>query len=135
MAESLPVSFGPQIQAVSFREGGSCAAPPPFIYFSLDPSSLFIRCITWCILGKVLLGTIASEIYEVSLLSRTDIHKLVSGHFVETGDVMGLAVHPSKPLFVTTGLCTRHMVLSSHSKFPCSFYSTTAIPSPLHLHI
>jgi microtubule-associated protein-like 6 len=51
----------------------------------------------------VVVGTIASEIYEVNLLSRTDIHKLVSGHFVESGDVMGLAVHPRKPLFVTTG--------------------------------
>ena len=49
------------------------------------------------------MGTAASEIYEVSLLSRTDIHKLVSGHFVDTGAVMGLAVHPRKPLFVTAG--------------------------------
>jgi len=48
-------------------------------------------------------GTIAAEIFEVSLLSRTDIHKLVSGHFTDTGHVTGLAVHPSKPLFVTTG--------------------------------
>jgi WD40 repeat protein len=56
-----------------------------------------------CTVGKVLVGTVAAEIFEVSLLSRTDIHKLVSGHFTETGDVMGLAAHPRKPLFVTTG--------------------------------
>lgn len=53
--------------------------------------------------GKVVIGTIASEIYEVSLLSRTDIHKLVCGHFTAAGEVVGLAVHPRKPLFVTTG--------------------------------
>lgn len=63
-----------------------------------------------------MVGTVAAEIYEVSLLSRTDIHRLVSGHFSQTGMVMGLAVHPRRPLFVTTGDDTTVCVWNSKAR-------------------
>lgn len=53
--------------------------------------------------GKLILGTKSAEIYEVNILSRSDTHKLVEGHFSNKSEVWGLARHPNKHFFATAG--------------------------------
>jgi echinoderm microtubule-associated protein-like 6 len=52
--------------------------------------------------GKVLIGTKASEILEVGVLS-SEANKLVCGHFTDRGEVWGLAAHPHRQTFATCG--------------------------------
>jgi WD40 repeat protein len=73
LAETLPKSVCPQIQAVATKE------------------------------NRLLIGTKASEIYEVSLLSHAEVYKLVEGHFDTRGEVWGIATHPKMQRFVTCG--------------------------------
>jgi microtubule-associated protein-like 6 len=51
---------------------------------------------------KLLIGTKASEIYEIDLLT-TQVHRLCQGHFDERSELWGLTVHPSQAKFVTVG--------------------------------
>jgi microtubule-associated protein-like 6 len=55
--------------------------------------------------GRVLIGTKASEIYEVDLinLNQEILMKYVQGHYEETAKISGLACHPSKKQYVTIG--------------------------------
>ena len=53
--------------------------------------------------NRLLIGTRASEIYEVSLLSTSEVFRHVQGHFSNRAEVWGLASHPTLPLFVTCG--------------------------------
>jgi len=73
LAETLPKSVCPQIQAIATKE------------------------------NRLLIGTKASEIYEVSLLSHAEVFKLVEGHFDTRGEVWGVAAHPRMQRFVTCG--------------------------------
>lgn len=73
MNTTLPRSTIPQIQAVSVKE------------------------------NSLLIGTKASEIYEVSLLDNTEVYRLVEGHFSSRAEVWGLAIHPSLNRFITCG--------------------------------
>merc|ERR1711916_373921 len=51
---------------------------------------------------RLLIGTKASEIYEVNLLT-TQVHRLCQGHFDDRAELWGLAVHPTQLKFVTVG--------------------------------
>jgi len=73
MHETTPASVCPQIQAVATKE------------------------------NRLLIGTKASEIYEVSLLSTAEVYRLVEGHFDTRGEVWGIAAHPRMQSFVTCG--------------------------------
>lgn len=51
--------------------------------------------------GRVVIGTKAGEIYEVSLSGSLDCVRHVEGHYGSRAEVWGLDVHPKGPLFVT----------------------------------
>jgi WD40 repeat protein len=70
---TTPKSVNPQIQAVVVRE------------------------------NRLVLGTKASEIYEVSLLNNNDTYRIVQGHFSTREEVAGLAIHPRMNRFITCG--------------------------------
>jgi WD40 repeat protein len=53
--------------------------------------------------GRILIGTKASEIYEVNRLNTSEIYRYVQGHFGTRAEVWGLAVHPLANRFVTSG--------------------------------
>jgi echinoderm microtubule-associated protein-like 6 len=53
--------------------------------------------------GRILIGTKASEIYEVNRLNTSEIYRYVQGHFGTRAEVWGLAVHPLANRFVTAG--------------------------------
>lgn len=68
---------------------------------SLNPE---IRSLFWASQQtKLLIGTAASEVYELSSVTGTDINKgpLMSGHFV--GQLWGLDTHPTRPEYATCG--------------------------------
>ena len=52
--------------------------------------------------GQLLVGTKASEILQISMLAN-EVEKLVSGHFIDKGEVWGLATHPLRETFTTAG--------------------------------
>jgi microtubule-associated protein-like 1/2 len=53
--------------------------------------------------NRLLIGTQASEIYKVSLLTNAEVYRHVQGHYLGRAEVWGLAVHPAQSLFVTCG--------------------------------
>lgn len=74
MNETTPLSAGPQIQALAARQ------------------------------NRLLIGTKAAEIYEVTLSGASEAIVHVQGHNAERGEVWGLAVHPKMDrMFVTCG--------------------------------
>ena len=70
---SSPVSALPQIQALSTRD------------------------------SRILIGTSASEIYEVHQFNPSEIFRYVQGHFGSRSEVWGLTVHPTANKFATAG--------------------------------
>ncbi|CAE7612952.1 Eml5, partial [Symbiodinium microadriaticum] len=52
--------------------------------------------------GQLLLGTKASEIFQISMLAN-EVEKLVCGHFMDRGEVWGLSAHPHRQTFATAG--------------------------------
>lgn len=73
MNETTPLSSCPQIQAVATKE------------------------------NRLLIGTKASEIYEVNILSANEVYRLVQGHFHSKCEVWGLSAHPWMQRIVTCG--------------------------------
>ena len=73
MHETLPLSVCPHIQSVATKE------------------------------NRLLIGTEASEIYEVSLLTNAEVYRHVQGHFSTKAEVWGIAAHPSMQRFATCG--------------------------------
>jgi microtubule-associated protein-like 6 len=71
--ETIPTSVCPQIQAVATKE------------------------------NRLLIGTKAAEIYEVSLLNNAEVYRHVQGHFTSAGELWGIAVHPTAQKMVTCG--------------------------------
>eukprot|EP01032_Pedospumella_encystans_P008376 gene8376-9951_t len=71
--ETSPLSACPQIKAVATKE------------------------------NRLLIGTQASEIYEVSLLSNAEVYRHVQGHYETRSEVWGVATHPTLQRFVTCG--------------------------------
>ena len=70
---STPESALPEIQSVAFKE------------------------------DRILIGTKASEIYDLNLRNTNEIFRRVQGHFMEKSEVWGLDVHPSMERVVTCG--------------------------------
>eukprot|EP01039_Chlorochromonas_danica_P011314 gene11314-12624_t len=73
LAESTPLSVNPQIQALSAKQ------------------------------NQLIIGTKGGEIYEVGLIGSAETCRHIQGHFLERGEVWGLAVHPQLQRFVTAG--------------------------------
>jgi len=53
--------------------------------------------------NRLLIGTQASEIYEVSLLSNAEVYRHVQGHYDTRAEVWGVASHPTLQRFVSCG--------------------------------
>lgn len=73
MNETKPLSACPQIKAIATKE------------------------------NRLIIGTQASEIYEVSLLTNAEVYRHVQGHYATRSEVWGVAAHPSLQRFVTCG--------------------------------
>lgn len=71
IAEMTPRSLCPQVQSLAAKE------------------------------NRIIFGTKASEIYQVNLLSVSDIDRLVQGHFEDRAEICGLSIHPLLKRFVT----------------------------------
>eukprot|EP01042_Synura_sphagnicola_P000320 gene320-331_t len=71
---------------------------------------------------KLVVGTKASEIFEINTLSG-EMFRLVEGHYEERGELWGLAVHPSKNHFVTAGDDCMVRIWDAKNRVPLSAVS------------
>jgi WD40 repeat protein len=98
MKETTPLSLQPCVQALASRD------------------------------GRIIIGTKAAEIYEVSLTGSLDAIQHMAGHYQSRGELWGLAVHPKSHCFITCAddqtvrlwdYKKRGMVTIVHTKMAC----------------